>query len=193
MKELQQRKFFVEKHFIIQRSGIECHKKGLESDAYEFISFVDFEDRKKSRKRTVKYPIVFFIGLGIVLLGLLRVTLLLDAHYSQSLTAGVLTVLLGLVLIVLYRFIQVKYFLIPLEDDKKLLMLLDNPNSEDFNAFIESMYEARRRNYRETYFYINEENDKRTELSRMKWLLNENIITEEEYEDIVDEINLRFL
>jgi len=27
----------------------------------------------------------------------------------------------------------------------------------------------------------------------MKWLLNENIITEEEYEVIVDEINLRFM
>lgn len=193
MKELRQRKLFIEKHFIIRRGGVECHKKNLETDNYEFITFSDFEERKKLRKNTVKYPILFFIGLFIVLLGLVRASLLLDENYEKSMLAGGLTVLVGIIMIFIYRAVQIKYVLIPLEDDKRLYMLSDNPNPEDFENFVDAMYEARKRNYRETYFYINEENDKRTELSRMKWLLNENIITEEEYEDMIDEINLRFM
>lgn len=193
MKELQQRKLFITKHFILRRGGIECHNKNLEKDTYEFLSFSDFEDRKKSRKYTVKYPIIFFLGVFLLLLGLVRISLLLDENFLKSILAGGLTMLLGLIVIAIYRFVQIKYLLIQLEDDKQLYMLLNNPNPEAFEYFIESMYEARKRNYRETYFYINEENDKRTELSRMKWLLNENIITEEEYEVIIDEINLRFM
>lgn len=193
MKELQQRKLFIQKHFIIRRGGVECYKKNLETDTYEFIAFSDFEERKKSRRNTVKYPALFFIGLFIVLLGLVRASLLLDANYQKSILAGGLTILVGVIIIFIYRLVQIRYVLIPLEDDKQLYMLSDNPNTADFEAFVDAMYEARKRNYRETYFYINEENDKRTELSRMKWLLNENIITEEEYEDMIDEINLRFM
>lgn|GEM_PF-6105093 len=193
VKELKQRTLFAEKHFIIQRNGVDYYKKNFETDSHEFISFADFEERKKSRKYAVKHPIIFFIGLGIILIGLLRASLLLDAHYSKSLLAGGLTISLGLFILLLYRLVQTNCFLIALEDDKRMFMLLNKPNQEDFENFLEAMYEARRRNYRENYFYVNEENDKRTELSRMKWLLNEDIITKEEYEDIVDEINLKFM
>lgn len=193
MKELHQRKLFIAKHFIIRRGGIECHTRNLETDKYEFIPFADFEERKKARKHTVKYPILFFIGIFFILLGLVRASLLLDDNYIKSLLAGGITIFLGLIMVTLYQFLQIKYLRIQLEDDKHLLLLLDNPNQKAFDRFIESMYEARRRNYRETYFYINEENDKRTEVSRMKWLLNENIITAEEYEGIMEEINLRFM
>lgn len=72
-------------------------------------------------------------------------------------------------------------------------MIHNNPNQEVFEQFVDAIFEARKRNYREHYFYINEENDKKTELSRMKWLLKEHIITDEEYEDMIDEINLRFM
>jgi hypothetical protein len=193
VKELKQQKLLIEKHFIIRRGGVECYKKNLDADTYEFIPFADFEERKKAGKYTVKYPVIFFIGMGLLLLGLVRAALLLDENIMKSIIAGGLITLLGIITLAIYRIIQIKYLFIQLEDDKRLHMLLNNPNQDDFEAFIDAMYEARKRNYRETYFYINEESDKRTEVSRMKWLLNENIITGEEYENIIDEINLRFM
>ena len=193
MKELKQQKFLLEKHFLIKRGGIECRTKDLRSDQSEFISFADFEERAKAKEYTSKFPIIFFTGLCFVLLGLARAALLLDENYAKSILAGGITMLLGIGILAVYRWVQIKYFLVQLEDNKQLYMLLDKPNKADFNDFVHVMYEARRRNYREHYFYINEESDKKTELGRMKWLLNENIITEEEYENITEEINLRFL
>lgn len=193
VKELKQQRLLLEKHFFVKRGGIECRTQNLKSDQSEFIPFADFEERAKARNYTAKYPIIFFVGFFFMLLGLARAALLLDENYTKSILAGGIMIFLGIGMLVIYRLVQIKYFLVQLEDNKRLYMLLDKPNKADFNEFVDVMYEARRRNYRENYFYINDESDKRTELSRMKWLLNENIITEEEYENIMEEINLRFL
>ncbi len=193
MKELQQRIFFVTKHHIIKRGGIESHKQSLETNNSIFIPFSDIDDRRKVRVFTEKYPAIFYIGIFIVLLGLVRTSLFLDDTWVKALTGGGLTVLLGCVIMLIYRFLQIKYFIIQLEDDKHFFLIHNSPNQEVFEQFVDAIFEARKRNYREHYFFINEENDKKTELSRMKWLLKEHIITDEEYEDIIDEINLRFM
>lgn len=193
MKELRQKQFFIEKHFIIKRDGVENHKRSLETDSSAFITYSDIDDRQKARVIREKYPILFYVGVFIMLVGLLRASLLLDEDISRSLIGGGLTVALGIIILFIYRLLQLRYFLLPLEEDKHLYMIHNAPNPTAFEAFVDAIYEARKLNYRKNYFYINEESDKKTEVSRMKWLLKENIITDEEYEDIVDEINLRFM
>lgn len=69
-----------------------------------------------------------------------------------------------------------------------MFILYNKPNKASCDNFINKIFEERKVYYRANYFFINYENDKDTELNKMQWLLKEEVITENEYNVVHDEI-----
>ena len=71
---------------------------------------------------------------------------------------------------------------------KRLWVLYNKPTNTDAEEFIDELFERRKQYYRDQYFHIDYENNKKNEIDKMKWLKSENIITESEYNVVLDEI-----
>ena len=84
---------------------------------------------------------------------------------------------------------RVKYYLIDLEDNKCFFVLVNKPNSITVNNFIDEIFERRRKYFRVNFFQIDFDNTRTSEIEKMKWLKSEEIITQSEFEVVVEEIN----
>jgi hypothetical protein len=68
-------------------------------------------------------------------------------------------------------------------------MIRNSPSEQVVSSFVDKIYEARALDYRDRFFYIDYEAKRESELGKMKWLREEDLITENEYLVVVDEIN----
>ena len=71
---------------------------------------------------------------------------------------------------------------------KTFIVLYDKPTKIEAEQFIDQIFEKRKEYYREQYFHIAYENDKKTEIDRMKWLKSEDIISDSELNVVIEEI-----
>jgi hypothetical protein len=83
---------------------------------------------------------------------------------------------------------QIKYYAVGLEDNKNFMVLYDKPTKIEAEEFIDQIFLSRKQYYREQYFHIDYDNDKKAEIDRMKWLRSEDIISEKEFIVVIEEI-----
>lgn len=190
---LTQRKLWIRKVHILKPDGLQTHTQDLEIDSTIFIPFSDIDSRKKTRIYSRKKVEIFYAGALLVLFGLVIFATELYKGFEHAFRAGLPVVILGLLVFGFYILNQIKYFLVPMDNGQMIYFLYNNPSAERLKAFINALYEARKLKYREIYFKIDLENDKQKELSRMSWLLSEQIISQDEYEEIVEQIHIKFL
>ncbi len=187
--ELKQKKLFVSKHFRLTKDGIDFKSKDFDGEFSKFIPFKDIEPRIQCRIYTEKFPKLLQGGLVIATIGLLRSLMNVNDDLQKTLIIFSIAIIFGLLTVLAYFIIQIKYFLIELEGDTQLFFILDNPTKEEMQQFIDLIYDKRKENYREQYFYINYNNTKDEETGKMNWLKSEEIISTNEYNVVIDEIN----
>ncbi|WNM18972.1 hypothetical protein [Flavobacterium capsici] len=190
MLELNQKKFNEKRRFKLTESGIETYTNDLDVETNTFFSYDEFSN--ETRIYTEKFPKILYIGLSMFVLAYIRVALLFDSLNDSSASATLL-ILLGSALTAFYYIYQKKYKLLCLDNDQQVFIFSDSPNEKKVDEFIKTFYEMRKADYRKRYFKINFENDPKKEIERMNWLLKEEIITQSEYDFMIEEIQIKFL
>ena len=66
-------------------------------------------------------------------------------------------------------------------DRRKIVVLRDRPNRRVLDKFLTQLWLYRQRYLREKYFYINRDRDLARQTIRLRWLLEQNIITKTEF------------
>ena len=191
MEFLKQRKLFVSKNIELTEDGVNYHSKDLEDEYSRFFDFSQIEPRTKCRIYVDKYPKLLYTGLIITAIALLRGLMSANVDLQKALVVSSVVMSFGLLTVLAYYIVRIRYYLIELEDETQLFLLYNKPNEQEFNQFIDLMYEYRKQNYRKNYFFINIEKTKDSELAKMEWLLDEKIISDSEYRSAVSEINLK--
>ncbi len=189
MNTFKQGKLFIKKGYTFKEDGLDFYSKDYDGEFTKFIHFNEIEPRNKCRIYTEKYPKILQGGLLLAVAALLRGLLTNDIDLKKSLIITGIVAFFGLVTILAYFIFRIKYFLIELEDETQIFVLLDSPSKQKMEEFIDELFKRRRTYYREQYFYINYESERQKELDKMKWLRNEDIISENEFLVVVDEIN----
>ncbi len=185
--ELKQRAFFEKREFKITEEGLETYVKDHETDSTNFWHFDNIE--LKNRYYTEKRPKILYWALIIMVIGLVRTCFFFGDDLTRSLISGISTFIIGTGVLGFYFLNQKKYFLIELDNEKQIFVLAQKPNETEFNAFIETLYQKRAEYYKKNYFFIDYTGEKEKQLSKMKWLKKENIISDKEYEFVIEEIN----
>ena len=62
------------------------------------------------------------------------------------------------------------------------------PTKIEAAKFIDEIFTKRRAYYRDQYFHVDYDNQKKSEIDKMKWLRSENIITDKEFFVVLEEI-----
>ena len=191
MIELKQKIVIEERNFKLTDEGLEMFCDDIEGKNNSVYAFDEFSN--ETRDYTEKFPKLLYFGVLLLLAGYIRTAILVDKSFVSSLLFGQLLAGLGAVLILIYYFYQVDYKLLCLDNEKQVFIIADKPSKEEVMEFIITFYEMRKTNYRNRYFKINFENDKEKEIDRMKWLRKEEIITNSEFEFMIEEIKIKFL
>lgn len=189
MEQFNQRKLFVKKNFIFKDEGVEMFTKDIDGEYSRFIHYNSMEPRSKTRIYTEMFPRILQSGTVICALSIIKGFLL----SGNDIQKNIITVLVGLgfggLTILSYYLIRIKYYLIELDDETQMFIIYNKPSLQKMQEFIDEVYERRKQFYRKEYFYVNYKSTIENEIGRMDWLRSENIISENEYNVIVDEIN----
>ena len=191
MIELKQKIVIEERNFKLTDEGLEMFCDDIEGKNNSVYAFDEFSN--ETRDYTEKFPKLIYFGVLLLLAGYIRTAILIDKSFATSLLSGQLLAGLGAVLILIYYFYQVDYKLLCLDNEKQVFIIADKPSKEEVLEFIKTFYEMRKTDYRNRYFKINFENEKEKEIDRMKWLRKEEIITDNEFEFMLEEIQIKFL
>lgn len=191
MKEIDQSKFFTKIKLELKEDGIQSYLKEFGAEYDKFIPYRKIEPKNKCRTYTETFPKIYQIGLGLCAITALK-------YLFSNKESGVLIIAttigfgIGLLCLASYFIIKIKYLVIELEDETQLLIIDNKPNKEEAKNFLNAVFEHRKENYRKNYFYINYDNDKEDEIGKMNWLKSEEIITNNEYQVVLEEIEDKF-
>jgi len=80
------------------------------------------------------------------------------------------------------------FLFLDLTNGKTLVFLENNPSAEALDRFLQEMTGARKQYFRRKYFKIINPADPQGEMARFEWLLNSDMISQQEMEDMVAEL-----
>lgn len=189
MHDFYQKTFFVKKKFIFKENGIEIELKDSDGEFSLFIHFDRIMPRENIRVFSTQKKRVLRIGLVIAGLTFLRGITAVNKDQNIVYAVIAMALVIAGATYAYYYFTRVKYYAVALEDNKRFQVLYDTPSHSEVLDFINEVFERRKQYYRRQYFFIDYENDRKAELEKMKWLLSENVITENEFNVVVDEID----
>ncbi len=193
MNSFTQKTFGLKKKYTFKEKGLEIEFTDKDGDFSFFINFDNISPRENVRIHTKRKANVLKYGLIIALLTLIRGFLTAKTDLQTTFIVISLSLAIGIGAYVYYYLTKMKYYSVGLEDGKITRILYDKPTVEEAEEFIDEIFKRRKQFYRDNYFNIDYENDKQSELNKIKWLKSENIITENEFNVVVDEINEKFI
>ena len=154
---------------------------------------ISVEDRKGKRESCCSYeslnrkvqiicyknPQLFFLALAMIAFSgcLLLQSLIIEegAYYS------VLPLIIAILSIILYQYKQQNYIIIETSIGQKIVFILNKPNRQALETFLVRLWSYRKQYLRDKYFYVNYNCDLDRQTLRLRWLLEQNIITKTEY------------
>ena len=188
METFFQRTLFLKKKFTFKNNGINIDFTDKDGDFSMFISFDRITSRENVRVNTKRKRLILRYGLLAAFLTLARGFLTAQTDTKATLIIVLVAIFIAGVAYAYYYLTQVKYYAVGLEDNKTFMVLYDKPTKIEAEQFIDQIFEKRKEYYREQYFHIAYENDKKTEIDRMKWLKSEDIISDSEFNVVIEEI-----
>lgn len=177
--EIHQKTLFEKRSFFLLDNKLKLYLKNPEGEYENYISYENLKNEVKIYCR--KIPQLFYLTLAISSFAVCSFlySIFTDEDFTYTYTSAVaIAIIIG----VLYRIKQQNYIIIETFDSKKIIFLKDKPSREVLHLFLKRLWQQRKLYLREKYFYINPSNDLQQEIERLRWLLEQNVITKKEFQ-----------
>ncbi len=179
--ELKQRYLNERREFFLGPDRIRLYVKDMDGETETFIDYESITPTTRLITRQNGRLYVAAISFGIFAL----VGFILNLAGISALMRWV--PLWGVASVVLFGFHFYKrrrYFLVDLNNDRSIFFIADQPSKNALKEFVQSMYESRKKYLRDRYFATNPNSEPENELRRFQWLLNEEVISETEFQQM---------
>ena len=188
--ELEQKSRFKTEAYKITETGLETYLKDYEGVFTRFYHFDDFS-RRTNRTFTETEPKFLKIGIGIITLGIIifKCSKFFENIENVLMLSGLISAIVGLCLVAYFFLNRKQNILLEMDNDEQVFILMDKPNKVEVEEFIETFYKKRKEYYRERYFYIDFKGKREQEISRIKWLKDEDIISKIEYDETMNKMD----
>lgn len=175
--ELQQNKLWEKRSFLLLPDKLKLCYKNFKVEREQYISYETLANEayisshQNSRLRSLAIATISFATC------IFLQSLLLQKGFYYAL----FPLVVGILLAVLYRYRQQNYIIIEMSDRQKIFFLRDKPNRQALERFLTQLWLYRKQYLREKYFYIDRDRDLARQTIRLKWLLEQNIISQTEF------------
>lgn len=175
--ELHQRTLLEKRSFFLLPNKLKLYLKDLQG---EYESYVAYESLKSEAQICCcKKPQLLFVT--IAMLSLAVCIFLQSLLVKQGFYYSVFPLALAVLSMILYQYNQQSYIIIKTHDFQRIIFIKDKPSRQALEKFLAHLWSYRKQYLRDKYFYINYNHDLQQQTERLRWLLEQNIITKAEF------------
>jgi hypothetical protein len=178
--ELKQKYLGESRQFFLEPNRVRLITKNINGENEYYISYESISTT--TRTLTQQKGLVLVLAIMFVIFALTQLIIYFITNYAEFIAVAILLGVVSLVFFALNFYQKRRYFLVDLNDKKSIFFIADKPSSEQLTSFIKSLYEARKQYLRKKYYVINPSNSLHGELEKFQFLLNEEIISEAEFQ-----------
>lgn len=175
--ELHQKTLLEKRSFFLLPNKLKLYLKDTEGEHENYISYENLKGEAKISCR--KNPKLLFIALAMVTFSIC--ILLGSLSFNQGLSYIIFPIFAAILSGILYRYKQQNYIILETYDRKKVIFFRNNPNRQILERFLVELWSYRKQYLREKYFYIDHNHDLKQQTERLRWLLEQQVITKTEY------------
>ena len=175
--ELHQTTICEQRSFYLLPNKLKIHLKNLEEERENYISYESLTGEaqiyRRKNSKLIYIAIATFAFSGCIFLQ----SLLLNQGFYYAifpLTVAILTA--GL-----YQYKQQNYIIVETYDRHKIVFIKDKPNRQALEHFLIQLWSYRKQYLKEKYFYIDCHHNLTQQTKRLRWLLEQNVITKAEF------------
>jgi hypothetical protein len=175
--ELHQKTLLEKRSFYLLSNKLKLYLKDRAGEHENYISYESLNGEAKiSCRRNSKLLFV-----TIVMLTFSTCILLQSLIINQGFIYSVFPLIIAFLSTILYQYRQQTYIILEISDRQKIVFLSDRPNRQALEQFLAQLWLYRKQYLREKYFYINYNHDSKQQTERLRWLLEQNVISIAEY------------
>ncbi|MFM2311902.1 MAG: hypothetical protein RLZZ04_1178 [Cyanobacteriota bacterium] len=175
--ELHQKTLLEKRSFFLLPNKLKLY---LENGSGQHENYISYENLKGEAKISCnRNPKLLFITIFMITFS--TCILLQSLIVNQGFVYTVLPLIVAFLSGILYRYRQQNYIILETCDRRKVVFLQDKPNRQALEQFLAQLWLQRKQYLREKYFYINYDRDLRQQTDRLRWLLEQNVISNKEY------------
>lgn len=176
--ELHQNTLWEKRSFCLLPDELKLSFKNIHVEREQSISYESLANeaylssRQNSRLLLIAFATIAFAGCVFIQ------SLLLQQRFYHALFPFIA----GILLAILARYRQQNYIIIETSDRQKIVFWRDKPNRQALEKFLTQLWLYRKRYLRKKYFYIDYNRNLARQTIRLKWLLEQNVISQTEFE-----------
>lgn len=175
--ELHQKTLLEKRSFYLLSNKLKLYLKNREGEYENYLSYESLTGEAKICCQQNSKLLFVAIALLTFSACILLQSLIINQGFIYSIIPLIIAFLSGII----YQYRQQNYIILETSDRRKVVFLRDEPNRQALDQFLAQLWIYRKRYLREKYFYINYNHDLKQQTQRLKWLLEQNVISNAEY------------
>lgn len=177
MNVLIQQRFLVKKEFQIEKDGIRIKDKSIGEYQVPFERITRRISKSKMGRKIWLYSAFVFLFLSI--------TVFISGLSSHSNKGGsIFWGILGVACLSVFSYTYKSYRFITCNDGRLILIFDSKPNKEQVDSFLDNLYMTRNEYLKNKYTKVDPDFPIDEQLYKIKWLYEEEIISEDEFNKI---------
>lgn len=175
--ELHQKTLLEKRSFYLLSNKLKLYLKNREGEYENYLSYESLTGEAKICCQQNSKLLFVAIALLTFSACILLQSLIINQGFIYSIIPLIIAFLSGII----YQYRQQNYIILETSDRRKVVFLRDEPNRQALDQFLAQLWIYRKRYLREKYFYINYNHDLKQQTQRLRWLLEQNVISNAEY------------
>ncbi|NJK57994.1 MAG: hypothetical protein HC939_19395 [Pleurocapsa sp. SU_5_0] len=175
--ELHQKTLLEKRSFYLLSNKLKLYLKNREGEHENYLSYESLTGEAKICCQQNSKLLFIAIALLTFSACILLQSLIINQGFIYSIIPLIIAFLSGII----YQYRQQNYIILETSDRRKVVFLRDEPNRQALDQFLAQLWVYRKRYLREKYFYINYNHDLKQQTQRLRWLLEQNVISNAEY------------
>ena len=175
--ELHQTTLWEQRSFYLLPNKLKIHLNNLEEKRENYVSYESLTGEAqvycRKNSKLIYIAIATFAFAGCIFLQ----SLLLN----QGLFYAIFLIAVAVLAAVLYQCRQQNYIIIETHDRHKIVFIRDKPNRQALEHFLTQLWSYRKQYLKKKYFYIDRYHNLTQQTKRLRWLLEQNVITKAEF------------
>lgn len=175
--EFHQKTLLEKRSFCLLSNKLKLYLKNRKGEHEDYISYESLKGEAKiscHKDSNLLFVTIIMLSLSICILWK-------NSPPNQEFTHTILPLIVAFFSAILYHYRQQNYIILETYDRRKIIFLKDKPNRQALEKFLAQLWQYRKQYLREKYFYINYERDLEEQTARLRWLLEQNVISKLEY------------
>lgn len=175
--ELHQKTLWERRSFFLLPNKLKIQLRNLAEERENYISYECLTGEAQIYCR--KNYKLFYIAIATLAFAgcVFLQSLLLNRGFYYALFPLIVAIATG----ILYQYQQQNYIILETQDYNRIVFFRNKPNRQALEQFLTQLWSYRKQYLKEKYFYIDRHHNLEQQTKRLRWLLEQNVITKAEF------------